>query len=197
MVLAREDRIRTAMQLELEACLEEVRWSITCYNCEVLGCPQEEYPARLLPTLPPNYEDNLLNRLRRAQKGIFPASLKMILNSDYQLPALRSASQVSVQPDSVTEEHRVEQVSTASECDLSPRHARSLRGQRNSKRRQSRPRSVRDSINPEYRRLLKPIHYRQMRVCSRLKAVRMIFWISMSQARSRRSLRCFINEASG
>ena len=47
----------------------------------------------------------------------------MILNSDYQLPALRSASQVSVQPDSVTEEHRVEQVSTASECDLSPRHA--------------------------------------------------------------------------
>ena len=123
MVLAREDRIRTFMQLELEACLEEVRWSITCYNCEVLGCPQEEYPARLLPTLPPNYEDNLLNRLRRAQKGIFPASLKMILNSDYQLPALRSASQVSVQPDSVTEEHRVEQVSTASECDLSPRHA--------------------------------------------------------------------------
>ena len=123
MVRAREDRIRTFMQLELEACLEEVRWSITCYNCEVLGCPQEEYPARLLPTLPPNYEDNLRNRLRRAQKGIFPASLKMILNSDYQLPVLRSVSQVSVQPDNATEEHRVEQVSTASECDLSPRHA--------------------------------------------------------------------------
>ena len=123
MVRAREDRIRTFVQLELEACLEEVRWSIICYNCEVLGCPQEEYPARLLPTLPPNYEDNLLNRLRRAQKGIFPASLKMILNSDYQLPVLRSVSQVSVQPDSAAEEHRVEQVSTASECDLSPRHA--------------------------------------------------------------------------
>ena len=123
MVRAREDRTRTFMQLELEACLEEVRWSITCYNCEVLGCPQEEYPARLLPTLPPNYEDNLLNRLRRAQKGIFPASLKMILNSDYPLSVLRYVSQVSVQPDSVTEEHGVEQVSTASECDLSPRHA--------------------------------------------------------------------------
>ena len=123
MVRAREDRIRTFMQLELEACLEEVRWSITCYNCEVLGCPQEEYPARLLPTLPPNYEDNLRNRLRRAQKGIFPASLKMYLNSDYQLPVLRSVSQVSVQPDSATEEHRVEHHSTASECDLSPRHA--------------------------------------------------------------------------
>ena len=123
MVWAHEDRIRTFMQLELEACLEEVSWSIRCYNCEVLGCPQEEYPARLLPTLPPDYEDNLINRLRRAQKGILPASLKMILNSDYQLPVLRSVSQVSVQPDSAIGEHRVEQHSTASECDLSPRHA--------------------------------------------------------------------------
>ena len=123
MVRAREDRIRTFMQLELEACLEEVSWSIRCYNCEVLGCPQEEYPARLLPTLPPDYEDNLINRLRAAQKGILAASLKMILNSDYQLPVLRSVSQVSVQPDSVIGEHRVEQHSTASECDLSPRHA--------------------------------------------------------------------------
>ena len=123
MVRAREDRIRTFMQLELEACLEEVSWSIRCYNCEVLGCPQEEYPARLLPTLPPDYEDNLINRLRRAQKGILPASLKIILNSDYQLPVLRSVSQVSVQPDSAIGEHRVGQHSTASECDLSPRHA--------------------------------------------------------------------------
>ena len=122
MVRAREDRIRTFMQLELEACLGEVRWSITCYNCEVLGCPQEEYPARLFPTLPPDYEVNLTNRLRAAQKGLLPASLRMILNSDYKLPILRSASQVPVQPDNVTGEHRVEQVSTASECDLSPRH---------------------------------------------------------------------------
>ena len=77
MMRAREDRIRTFMQLELEACLEEVCWSKRCYNCEVLGCPQEEYPARMLPTLPPNYEeDDLQNRLRRAQKGIFPTSLK-------------------------------------------------------------------------------------------------------------------------
>ena len=69
MVRAREDRIRTFMQLELEAFLEEVSWSSRCYNCEVLGCPQEEYPARLLPTPPPNYEDNLQNRLRSAQKA--------------------------------------------------------------------------------------------------------------------------------
>ena len=120
---AREDRIRTFIQLELEACLEEVRWSIRCYNCEVLGCPQEEYPARLLPTLPPSYEDNLQSRLRRAQKGILPASLKMILKSEYQLPVLRSVSQISVQPDSVIGEHRAGEYSAASECDLSPRHA--------------------------------------------------------------------------
>ena len=123
MMRAREDRIRTFMQLELEACLEEVSWSIRCYNCQVLGCPQEEYPARLLPTLPPNYEDNLQNRLRRAQKGIFSASLKMILKSEYQLPVLRSVHEISVQPDSVIGEHRAGKNSTTSECDQSPRRA--------------------------------------------------------------------------
>ena len=110
---AREDRIITLMQLELEACLEEVSWSIRCYNCEVLGCPQEEYPARLLPTLPPSYKDNLQSRLIRAQKGIFPASLKMILKSEYQLPVLRPVPEISVQPDSVIGEHRAGENSTA------------------------------------------------------------------------------------
>ena len=197
MMRAREDRISYFMQLELEACLEEVRWSITCYNCEVLGCPQEEYPARLLPTLPPNYEDNLLNRLRRAQKGIFPASLKMILNSDshylYFVMYHKSQCSPTVLQRNIGSNKSARRPSAIYRRDT----PRSLRGQRNSKRRQSRPRSVRDSINPEYRRLLKPIHHRQMRACSRLKPVRRIIWIRMSQARSRRSLRCFINEASG
>ena len=98
MMRAREDRIRTFTQLELEACLEEVSWSIRCNNCVVLGCPQEEYPARLLPTLPPNYEGNLQSRLIMAQKGIFPASLKMILKSEYQLLVLRPVPEISVQP---------------------------------------------------------------------------------------------------
>ena len=123
MMRARKDRIRTFMQLELEACLEEVSWSIRCYNCEVLGCPQEEYPARLLPTLPPSYEDNLQSRLIMAQKGIFPASLKMILKSEYQLPVLRPVPEISVQPDSVIGEHRAGENSTSSECDPSPRRA--------------------------------------------------------------------------
>ena len=120
---AREDRIRTFMKLELEACLEEVSWSIRCYNCEVLGCPQEEYPARLLPTLMPNYEDNLQSRLIMAQNSIFPASLKMILKSEYQLPVLRPVPEISVQPDSVIGKHRAGENSTSSECDPSPRRA--------------------------------------------------------------------------
>ena len=123
MLRAREDRIRTFTQLELEACLEEVSWSIRCYNCEVLSCPQEEYPARLLPILPPTYEDNLESRLIMAQKGIFPAFYKMIFNSEYQLPVLRPAPQIPVQPISVIGEHRAGENSTSSECDPSPRRA--------------------------------------------------------------------------
>ena len=60
----REARIRTFMQLELEACQEEIVWMITCHNCEVLNRPLEEYPARPLP-IPPNYIDNLHSRLSR------------------------------------------------------------------------------------------------------------------------------------
>ena len=123
MMRAREKRIRTFMQLELEACLEEVRWTLRCYNCEVLDCPQEEYPARRLPTPPPSYIDNLQSRLIRARKGIFPASLKMILKSEYQLPVLRSVPEISVQPDSVIGEHRTGENSPSSECDPSPRRA--------------------------------------------------------------------------
>ena len=55
----REAKIITFMQLELEACLEELNWMIRCHNCEALNCPQEEYPARLLPTYPSSYIDIL------------------------------------------------------------------------------------------------------------------------------------------
>ena len=123
MMPAREERIRTFMQLKIEACLEEVNWTLRCYNCEVLDCPQEEYPARLLPTSPASYIDNLQSRLTRARKGIFPASLKMILKSKYQLPVLRPVPEISVQPDSVIEEHLAGENSTSSECDPSPRRA--------------------------------------------------------------------------
>ena len=61
MVWMREARIRICMQLELEACVEEINGMIICHNCEALKCPQEEYPARPLP-VPPNYIDNMHSR---------------------------------------------------------------------------------------------------------------------------------------
>ena len=107
MMRTSEARIRTYMQLELEACLGEVSWMSRCHNCEALDCPQEQYPARLLPTSPPSYTDNLQSRLIKARKGIFPASLKMILTTKYPLPVRRPAPETSVQPDDVTGEQRV------------------------------------------------------------------------------------------
>ena len=83
MMLMREERIRTFMQLELETCLDQVSWMLRCHNCEVLDCPQEEHPVRRLPAPPPSYIDNLQSRLIQARKGIFPASLKIILNTKY------------------------------------------------------------------------------------------------------------------
>ena len=119
----REEGIRNFMQLEHEACLEEVSWMLRCRNCEALDCPQEEYPSRLLPTPPPSYIDNLQSRLIKARKGIFPASLKIILNTKYPLPVQRPAPETSVQPDVVIGEHRAGENSPSSECDPSPRRA--------------------------------------------------------------------------
>ena len=106
MVWMRETRIRTFMQLELEACLVEINWMIICHNCEALDCPQEEYPARPLP-IPPDYIDNLQSRLIKVEKGMLPPTRKMILKTHYHLPA-RPAPKTSptVQPDDVTGGHR-------------------------------------------------------------------------------------------
>ena len=123
MMRAREARIRTFMQLELEACLEEVSWIIKRHNCKALSCPQEEYPTRLLPTPPPSYIDNLQSRLIKARKGIFPASLKLILKTKYPLPARRPAPETLVHPDDATGEHRAGENSPSSQCDPSPRRA--------------------------------------------------------------------------
>ena len=123
MMRAREERIRTFIQLELEACLDEVSWMLRCHNCEVLDCSQEEYPARLFPTLPPSYIDNLQSRLIQARNGIHPASLKMILNTKYQVLVRRPAPETSVHPDGVIGKHRAGENSPSSECDPSPRRA--------------------------------------------------------------------------
>ena len=86
----REARIKTSVQLELEACLEEINWKITCHNCEALNCPQEEYPARPLP-IPPDHIDNLQSRLIKVKNGTLPPNLKMVLKIHCHLPAQRPA----------------------------------------------------------------------------------------------------------
>ena len=96
---------------------------IRCHNCKALSCPQEEYPARLLPTPPPSYIDNLQSRLIKVREGIFPASLKMILKTSYPLPVRHPAPETSVQPDDVIGEHRAGKNSLSSQCDPSPRRA--------------------------------------------------------------------------
>ena len=104
MLWMREARIRTFMQLELEACQEEIVWMLTCHNCEALNRPLEEYSARPLP-ISPNYIDNLLSRLIKVQQRVLPPTLKMILKTRYGLPA-PTTSPRRVQPDDVTRRHR-------------------------------------------------------------------------------------------
>ena len=123
MMRTREAGIRLFMQLKLEPCLEELNWMIICHNCEALDYPQEEYPARLLPTPPLSYIDNLQSRLIKVQKGIFPASLKMFLKTNYHLPVRRPAPGTSVQPDDVIGGHQAAKNSPSSQCDPSPRRA--------------------------------------------------------------------------
>ena len=96
MMWMRETRIRTFMQLKLEACLDELNWMIGCHNCEALNCPQEEHPARPLP-ITPGYTDNSESRLIKVKKGILPPTLKMIVKKQYHLPA--PTTPPTVQPD--------------------------------------------------------------------------------------------------
>ena len=96
---------------------------IRCHKYEALNCPQEEYPARLLPTPPPCYIDSLQRRLIKVRKGIFPVSLKMILKTKYPLPERRPAPETSVQPDDVIGENRARENSPSSQCNPPPRRA--------------------------------------------------------------------------
>ena len=68
------------MQIELEACLDELVWLIRCHNCAAYNCPEEEYPPRPLP-IPPDiyiyiyiieyYVDNLQSRLVEVEKAYY------------------------------------------------------------------------------------------------------------------------------
>ena len=106
MVWMRQARIRTFMQLELEAYQEKIIWMIRCHNCEALNRPQEGYPARPLP-MPSNYVDNLQSRLVKVKQGILPPTLKMILKTYYPPPTSPAPkTSRTVQPDVVTGGHR-------------------------------------------------------------------------------------------
>ena len=99
MAWMRKTRIRTFMQMELEAYLDEIDRMIRYHNCEALNCPQEEYPPRPLP-IPPGYIDNLQSRLVKVMKGILLPTLRMILKTYYNLPAHQApVTSPAVQPD--------------------------------------------------------------------------------------------------
>ena len=94
------------MQIELEACLDEIDWMVRCHNRAAFNCPQEEYPPRPLP-IPPDYIDNIQSRLVKVKKGILPPTLKMILKTYYHLPAhLAPVTSSAVQPDDMMGRHR-------------------------------------------------------------------------------------------
>ena len=94
------------MQLEHEACLDEINWVIRYHICEALNCPLEEYPSRPLP-IPPDYIDNLQSRSIKVKKDILPPTLKMILKTHYHPPARQAPiTSPAVQPDYMMGRHR-------------------------------------------------------------------------------------------
>ena len=104
----RETRIRTFIQLELKACLDEIDWTIRCHNCAANNCSEEEYRARPLP-IPPGYIDILQSRLVKVNEGILPPSLKMILKTYYHLPGRQvPVTPPAVQPDDMMGRHQDE-----------------------------------------------------------------------------------------
>ena len=114
----RETRIGIFMQMELEACRDELDWLIICYSFAADNCPKEEYTPRPLP-IPPDYIDNLQRRLGNVMKRILQLTLKMVLKTYYQAPARPQLKEVllcaqekqletslGVQPDDMTGKHR-------------------------------------------------------------------------------------------
>ena len=70
MAWIREPRIRIFMQMKLKACLDELDWLIRYHNCAAYNDPEEDYPPRPLP-IPPDYIDNLQNRLVKAKRAYY------------------------------------------------------------------------------------------------------------------------------
>ena len=106
MAWMRETRIRTFMQMELEACLDEVDWLRRCHNYAVHNCPEEKYLPRPLP-IPPDCIENLQSRLVKVKEGVLPPTLKMIPKMYYHLPVHQApVTSPAVQPDDMIGRHR-------------------------------------------------------------------------------------------
>ena len=89
MMWMRETRINLFMQMELEACRNELNRLIRCHDCIVNNCPEKYYT--LMPLLTPfGYAKNLARRAEMAKKGISPPTFKMILRKYYPLPVRQS-----------------------------------------------------------------------------------------------------------
>ena len=106
------------MQMELEACRDELDWLMRCHNCAAYNCPEEECPPRP-PPIPPDYIENLQSRLGKVVKGILPPTLKMLPKTYYQASVHPQQQEISpcsqeeqlgtvlkVQPDDIMGRHR-------------------------------------------------------------------------------------------
>ena len=78
MVWMRETRIKIFMQMELEACWDEL-------DCTVNNCPEEYYPPKPLP-IPSGYAKNLARRAEMAKKSILSPTFNMVKKKYYPLP---------------------------------------------------------------------------------------------------------------
>ena len=79
-----DTRIRRFMQMELEACMDEMDWLGRCYLSAVNDYLEENCPPMPLP-VPPGYYINLEKRAQIAAKSILPPTLKIILKKYYPL----------------------------------------------------------------------------------------------------------------
>ena len=88
-----ETRIRLFMQMELEACRNELDWMARIHDCLLNSYPKEDFPPMPPPT--PSTYVTYLRKTERAKKGILSPLLKMILKENHPL---RPARQSPVHP---------------------------------------------------------------------------------------------------
>ena len=86
----RETSFTLFMQMELEACRNELDWIIKCYLCAVHNYPEEYCPPIPLPVLP-GYNKHLGKRAETAAKGILLPTLIMVILKKYYPPPVRQS----------------------------------------------------------------------------------------------------------